>query len=139
MKIKNNYFLKMFRKTTSLLAQKMLKALNVAEKPSVAKTIRDILSEGNFTMPKSYSKYNPIFQFKQKSKDKEYDFTVTSIRGHMIDYCIPEKLKIWDMNSIGEIYDTTLQRKVMEGCESLAKNLEEYGRYNNNKIEMRMY
>mgnify|MGYP002150050384 CR=1 FL=1 len=118
----------MFRRTNYLLAEKLLKALNVAEKPSVAKTIKDLLSEGNSKSLKSFSKYNPVFQFNQKTKDKEYEFLVTSIRGHMIDYKIPDNLKNWDMDTIRQIYDITLERNLMEDCKPLAKNLETYGK-----------
>ena len=37
--------------------------LNVAEKPSVAKGVTQILSQGKFKSSQGLSKYNPIYEF----------------------------------------------------------------------------
>lgn len=118
----------MFKKTMTLLENKKLRALNVAEKPSVAKIIKDLLSQNKSRTLKSHSKYNPIFQFEYKSENQEYIFNVTSIKGHMMSYSIPYKYKKWEFETIDKIYDVNLEKDVSEECKLLTKNLIEYAK-----------
>ena len=61
-------------------------ALMVAEKPSVAKAIAQILSKRarqQFQMIESKSMYNPVFQFEYPSAGKSKQILrITSVTGH---------------------------------------------------------
>lgn len=67
-----------------------LKILNVAEKPSIAKKISEILSQNRCTKETSLSKYNPIFSFNYNHvKINEDTFNdnfmkFTSVSGHLM-------------------------------------------------------
>ena len=63
-------------------------ALNVAEKPSVAKSVSILLNGGPPQRENSLSQYNPVFRFDYHvdSKNIEYDMLFNSVRGHIMEY-----------------------------------------------------
>ena len=88
-----------------MYCSRKLIALNVAEKPSVAKNVVGILSKNNFNKLESLSKYNPIYEFDYIIKDIEYNMRFTSIRGHLMSWEFPQRVKNWDLKSIPSLYD----------------------------------
>jgi DNA topoisomerase-3 len=70
--------------------------LNVAEKPSIAKSITDFLNQGGVEKEHSKSQYNPIFKFKRRFKDdQEAILKVTSVTGHIQEIYFNEKYREW--------------------------------------------
>jgi DNA topoisomerase-3 len=60
--------------------------LNVAEKPSIAKTIMMFLKQGDSKSEQSASQYNPIFNFRRKfMTDEDALMKVTSVTGHIME------------------------------------------------------
>ena len=57
--------------------------LNVAEKPTIAKSLSEFLSEGPVRKELSKSKYNPIYSFNRQFQGKEALLKITSVTGHI--------------------------------------------------------
>lgn len=58
--------------------------LNVAEKPSVAKSITNFLSGGQSRYIEPKSKYNPIYEFNYAIQGEPVLMRVTSVQGHVM-------------------------------------------------------
>jgi DNA topoisomerase-3 len=123
----------MFKRTQKLLCE-LKKALCVSEKPSVARTITEILSNRNFKMSHSHTKYHPVFQFETKLKDENFNFTFTSGRGHLMNYETSEKFRIWKLEEIEQIFDSKLERTIDSEIMPICKNIESYAKYLLDKI-----
>ena len=84
-------------------------ALNVAEKPSVAKTVVNILSKNDNVKLEPMSKYNPVYQFDYLIKEKEYTMIFTSIKGHLMNWEFPAEFKKWDLDTVATLYDSIIK------------------------------
>lgn len=74
----------------------MKRVLNVAEKPSIAKSIALYLSDGNSKNEASLSKFNPVYQFTRDFQGtKDCEIKVTSVTGHIQEIYFDEKYKNW--------------------------------------------
>lgn len=83
-----------------------MRALNVAEKPSVCKTVVEILSKSNYQSVSSFSKYHPIYEFDYSLNDSEYSMYFTSVRGHLMSWEFPPDKKKWDIKTIFQLYNS---------------------------------
>ena len=61
------------------------RALSVAEKPSVAKELANILSHGQARGRAGASKYNQIFEFQCPLDNGQCTMMVTSVVGHLME------------------------------------------------------
>lgn len=59
--------------------------LNIAEKPSIAKSITSLLNN-NYISKQSNYKYCPFYQFNNIINNKEIKFTFTAVLGHLYKY-----------------------------------------------------
>jgi DNA topoisomerase III len=103
-------------------------ALNVAEKPSVAKAIADYLckfKEGPKKLD-SLSKYNPVFQFKAKLDRFFMSMIVTSVCGHIKEYRFPKKCKDWKNTDMKQLFKVPLEKYVVEKQMDIVKNVQRY-------------
>ena len=71
------------------------RALNVAEKPSIAKSVSQILSHGSTRIRTGPSKYNRNFDFDYTISGKEYGMTMTSVSGHIMEIDFSEEYQKW--------------------------------------------
>ncbi|KAI5167042.1 DNA topoisomerase III [Nematocida sp. AWRm78] len=60
-----------------------MRILNVAEKPSVAKSLADILSNGRAEFSKGYNKYCSVFRFNHCIEGIPCEMVFTSVLGHL--------------------------------------------------------
>ena len=63
----------------------MRRALSVAEKPSVAKELANILSNGQARRREGASPYNTIFEFQCPLDNGQCTMLVTSVVGHLLE------------------------------------------------------
>ena len=63
----------------------MRRALSVAEKPSVAKELANILSNGQARRREGASPYNKIFEFQCPLDNGQCTMLVTSVVGHLME------------------------------------------------------
>jgi DNA topoisomerase-3 len=73
-----------------------IRALNVAEKPSVARGISGILSRDSMSTRRGTSKYNPIHSFNLNINGTYYDMTVTSVTGHLMSMDFDAAFSNWE-------------------------------------------
>jgi DNA topoisomerase-3 len=86
--------------------------LNVAEKPSVAKGVTQILSNGSYRTNKGVAKYNMNYEFNHKVEDTDYKMIFTSVLGHMMSLSYPETLSNWSTTNFDLLYTTRLNIKI---------------------------
>ena len=83
--------------------------LNVAEKPSVAKGVTQILSQGKFKSSQGLSKYNPIYEFEWEIEKTPWDMKFTSVLGHVKGIKFPDELGDWLKTPFEKLYFTPIQ------------------------------
>ena len=100
-------------------------ALNVAEKPSVAKSVSILLNGGPPQRENSLSQYNPVFRFDYHvdSKNIEYDMLFTSVRGHIMGYEFGPQNKIWSLNTSRDLYQTNIYHTLNQDSKIIKDNL----------------
>ena len=128
--------------------------MNIAEKPSVAKTLTEILSKRNFEKLDSYSQYNPVFKFhtnfnlekniinpnlnkKESNKnialkppnsdDKNSIMYFTSVLGHIMNFEFENPQK-WELNKIKNLFDKKISKSVTKGSDNIIKNIDKYAK-----------
>jgi DNA topoisomerase-3 len=69
--------------------------LNVAEKPSVAKEISQILSSSRFTSRRTESQYNPVHMFEMDFRGSRVQMAFTSVTGHVMNCAFPKRYHNW--------------------------------------------
>ena len=103
-------------------------ALNVAEKPSVAKSVTEILSRRSANRLNTDSKFNPVFEFDYMINSEVFRMIFTSVRGHIMNYEFGPDNKQWIAERIYELYDAEIFKKIVEDCKPIEKNLKNYAR-----------
>eukprot|EP01054_Gregarina_sp_Poly1_P002341 Gregarina_sp_Poly_1__2340@NODE_1625_length_3684_cov_94_037324_g1072_i0_p3_GENE_NODE_1625_length_3684_cov_94_037324_g1072_i0NODE_1625_length_3684_cov_94_037324_g1072_i0_p3_ORF_typecomplete_len128_score11_57Toprim/PF01751_22/2_8e05_NODE_1625_length_3684_cov_94_037324_g1072_i016031986 len=69
--------------------------LNVAEKPSVARQVSQILASGPLVRRPGPCKFNPISEFQCKLGTEELKMIFTSVRGHLMEIQFPAEFSNW--------------------------------------------
>uniref|UniRef100_A0A8C9GT69 DNA topoisomerase n=1 Tax=Piliocolobus tephrosceles TaxID=591936 RepID=A0A8C9GT69_9PRIM len=105
-----------------------IKVLNVAEKPSVALEIAKMLSRGCHRRIKSYSKYNPVFEFDYKTNSDTWSMVVTSVTGHLTDQKFDDRYKNWTKTDPQDLFEAHISVYISDDKENIAKNLSEYSK-----------
>ena len=100
-------------------------ALNVAEKPSVAKSVSLLLNGGPPQREETLSQYNPVFRFDYyvDSKNIEYDMLFTSVRGHLMGYSFGPQNKIWNLNTSRDLYQANIYHSLIPDANIIKNNL----------------
>ena len=101
-------------------------ALNVAEKPTVAKSVTQFLSGNNYERKQSKSKFNPVFSFDYhvNKENTEYNMIFTSVRGHLMSYDFGAEYKFWNLQTIENLYDAEIYHNLTKDNEILKENLQ---------------
>lgn len=92
-----------------------MKILNIAEKPSVAKSISNILSS-NVSKRQSQNKYIPVYSFRYENDE----FIFTSVLGHLTQTDFTDTRK-WDEFDPKDLFTLPIETKVVDF--SIKKNL----------------
>ncbi|GAA5894632.1 hypothetical protein JCM5296_002915 [Sporobolomyces johnsonii] len=95
----------------------MVKWLCVAEKPSIAKSITQILSGGQFTVrdarhPKWIKNYD--FSYRMGNGGAWTDFTVTAVAGHLTSSEFDEQYRKWSSCDPRELFDARVRMFVTQ-------------------------
>ena len=100
-------------------------ALNVAEKPSVAKSVSLLLNGGTPQREETRSQFNPVFRFDYfvESKNIEYDMLFTSVRGHIMGYAFGPQNKIWDLGTSRDLYNAEIYHNLIPDSKIIKDNL----------------
>ena len=101
------------------------KALSVAEKPSVARELAQILSGGQFQTRDGPSRYNKHFTFGCMLDGQQCDMTVTSVTGHLMEMDFEEQYRKWGSCDPIELFDAPIRTLVPDEKSDLRRSLEQ--------------
>lgn len=100
----------------------MVRVLNVAEKPSVAKGISDILSRGSKRTRNGFSQYNRVFEFTCAKPvggiglppRRNCQMVFTSVSGHVMGLDFEPSVKPWRSCDPSKLFEADVVRTVKE-------------------------
>ena len=95
---------------------KKIIALNIAEKPSVAKAICEHLckQKGGARKYGSVAQWNPVFEFYYQIRKQPVSMIVTSVLGHIKNYQFPATCKSWQTTPYENLFSVKLEKVINE-------------------------
>lgn len=91
----------------------MIKVLNVAEKPSVAKAVSGILSRGQgLRVREGRSRYNKIFEFVYTINAQQCQMSFTSVTGHLMELEFEDRYRKWHSCDPVDLYNAPVRKHV---------------------------
>lgn len=100
-----------------------LHVLCVAEKPSVAKAIADILSNGQARRRVGLSKYNALFEFPYSWRGRNGIMVVTSVTGHLMELDFTPRHRNWQGHAPATLFAAPVVKTVAEDKQPVAEQL----------------
>ncbi|KAH8613310.1 hypothetical protein ERJ75_000800400 [Trypanosoma vivax] len=94
--------------------------LNVAEKPSVAKEIANVLSNGNGRNSETLSRFYPVFEFEFEGQR----LLCTSEAVPLMNYDFPAQTKNWSSFPLLNLFTVGITKHVKPELEQVKRNLE---------------
>jgi DNA topoisomerase III len=98
-----------------------MRVLCVAEKPSIAKAISQILSSGRQTSRPSQNKYIRNYDF-DYPKTNSF-FTVTSVSGHLMEHDFDGTYRSWDSCDPFVLFEAPIVSRIPQDYRTVEKNL----------------
>lgn len=107
-----------------------IRALNVAEKPSVAKSVATILSRNQqgFRVRDGRSRYNKIFEFPYSINGVPVHMLVTSVTGHLMEIDFDDRFRKWHSCDPAQLFHAPLRKSVPDDKLDIKRTLEEEAR-----------
>ncbi|KAI0675385.1 DNA topoisomerase [Trametes maxima] len=99
-----------------------MRVLCVAEKPSIAKSVTQILSGGQFTTRNSRNKYIKNYDFNYPQTNSF--FTVTSVTGHVMEYDFNIMYSKWTSCDPFSLFEAPVECKVKPDAKTISENLQ---------------
>lgn len=109
-----------------------MKILCVAEKPSIARSISEILSSGNGLRNRpGKDQYCRNYEFDYRmppgsvvGRDGDMvKMVITSVKGHLMGSDFPEQYRKWTSCSPDELFTAPIETFVSKDCKEVAQNL----------------
>ena len=102
-----------------------MQILSVAEKPSVAKELARIISNGQYNTDNGFSVYNKIFRIHQCEfrNGQRASMAVTSVTGHMMEMDFTAPYKGWQSCPPVDLFNAPIERRVSENGVNIEKTL----------------
>ncbi|KAI0697280.1 DNA topoisomerase [Cytidiella melzeri] len=98
-----------------------MRVLCVAEKPSIARSITQILSGGQFTTRPSPNNFIKNFDFHYGYTNSH--FTVTSVAGHLLEHEFDSAYTSWHSCDPFDLFDAPVLATVKKNSQTIARNL----------------
>ncbi|XP_078442780.1 topoisomerase 3alpha [Wolffia australiana] len=108
-----------------------VRVLNVAEKPSVAKSVAEILSRrggGSFRSREGRSRYNRVFEFDYTIRGQACHMLMTSVTGHLMELDFDDRFRRWHSCDPADLYGAPVRKYVPQDKLDIKKTLEEESR-----------
>ncbi|KAF3772571.1 DNA topoisomerase 3-alpha [Nymphaea thermarum] len=106
-----------------------LSVLNVAEKPSVARSVASILSgSGNPPSREGRSRYNRVFEFEYNIRGQPCLMLMTSVTGHLMELDFDQRYRKWHSCDPSDLFSAPVQKFVPEDKLDIKRTLEEEAR-----------
>eukprot|EP00954_Amorphochlora_amoebiformis_P028536 1391835-Amorphochlora_amoeboformis.AAC.2 len=107
----------------------MSRVLSVAEKPSVARKIAQIMARGGHIDNRGGpSKYNRIFEFNMRLGGQDIRMVVTSVTGHLMEVAFAEGFRKWNSCSPEALFEAPVFKRVPDDKKDVEKNLQNQAR-----------
>ncbi|CAN1250035.1 DNA topoisomerase 3-alpha [Linum perenne] len=106
----------------------MITVLNVAEKPSVAKSVAGILSRNQARMREGRSRYNKIYEFNYTINGQPCHMLMTSVTGHLMEMDFDDRFRKWHSCDPADLYQAPIRKFVPEDKLDIKRSLEEEAR-----------
>ncbi|XP_027772737.1 DNA topoisomerase 3-alpha isoform X3 [Solanum pennellii] len=106
---------------------RVIRVLNVAEKPSVAKAVSGILSKnqpGGIRVRDGRSRYNKIFEFNYTIRNQPCQMLFTSVTGHLMEIEFHERYRKWHSCDPLDLYNAPVRKFVPEDKLDIKRTLE---------------
>ena len=100
--------------------------LNVAEKPSVAKSVAGILSRGSFRTREGRSRYNKIFEFDYAINGQPCRMMMTSVIGHLMELEFADRFRKWHSCDPADLYQAPVMKHVPEVFDATSDLIRSY-------------
>ncbi|EGF76486.1 hypothetical protein BATDEDRAFT_14853, partial [Batrachochytrium dendrobatidis JAM81] len=97
--------------------------LCVAEKPSISKSVAEILGDGRFETSSTANKYIKNYEFSQQCQGRECTVVMTALLGHLMESDFSPEWKSWRMATLQHLFGAPIQKKVKQDMKGLADNL----------------
>ncbi|XP_021810979.1 DNA topoisomerase 3-alpha isoform X1 [Prunus avium] len=106
-----------------------MRVLNVAEKPSVAKSVASILSGNqNLRMREGRSRYNKIYEFNYSINGLPCHMLVTSVTGHLMELEFEDRFRKWHACDPALLFTAPVRKVVPQDKLDIKRTLEEVAR-----------
>ncbi|XVE86484.1 hypothetical protein DITRI_Ditri18aG0037600 [Diplodiscus trichospermus] len=106
-----------------------IKVLNVAEKPSVAKSVSGILSRNQgLRVRDGRSRFNKIFEFNYSIRGQPCHMLFTSVTGHLMELEFEDRFRKWHSCDPADLYHAPVRKYVPEDKVDIKRTLEEEAR-----------
>ncbi|ONL93974.1 DNA topoisomerase 3-alpha [Zea mays] len=105
-----------------------IRVLNVAEKPSVAKAVAEILSRRSAQSRAGRSQYNRIFEFNYAINGRACHMLVTSVTGHLMELEFDDRFRRWHSCDPAELFHAPVRKSVPQDKQAIKQTLEEEAR-----------
>ncbi|XP_007048480.2 PREDICTED: DNA topoisomerase 3-alpha isoform X2 [Theobroma cacao] len=106
-----------------------IKVLNVAEKPSVAKSVSGILSRNQgLRVRDGRSRFNRIFEFNYSVRGQPCHMLFTSVTGHLMELEFEDRFRKWHSCDPADLYHAPVRKHVPEDKMDIKRTLEEEAR-----------
>ncbi|KAM0870274.1 hypothetical protein ACQ4PT_040115 [Festuca glaucescens] len=105
-----------------------IRVLNVAEKPSVAKAVAEILSRGGMQSRAGRSRYNRVFEFNYAIGAQACHMLVTSVTGHLMELDFDDRYRKWYSCDPVELFHAPVRKAVPQDKQDIKRTLEEEAR-----------
>ncbi|KAB5540846.1 hypothetical protein DKX38_013820 [Salix brachista] len=112
----------------------MIKVLNVAEKPSVAKSVAKILSRNQLRVREGRSRYNKIFEFNYSINGQQCHMLVT---GHLMEVDFEDRFRKWHSCDPADLYTAPVRKHVPEELGSVSEEVSELRKLLQNETQLR--
>ncbi|KAJ2686667.1 DNA topoisomerase 3-alpha [Coemansia spiralis] len=100
-----------------------MRILCVAEKPSQAKAVAQILSQGSLRTRDGTSRYNKNYDFQYRISGTFVPVTMTSVIGHLTELDFPASCRSWYSCNPVTLFTSPVVRAVGEKVKDVAKNI----------------
>ncbi|CAO1630500.1 unnamed protein product [Parajaminaea phylloscopi] len=112
-----------------------MKVLCVAEKPSIAKSLAEILNSDGFQSRPGKDKFCRNFDLKYNLGSLGWvDMTITSVRGHLTELDFTQSYRPWSGHDPLVLLDAPVSVKVSKDAEQIAQNLRLEARHSHTLI-----
>ncbi|XP_074320919.1 DNA topoisomerase 3-alpha [Silene latifolia] len=102
-----------------------IRALNVAEKPSVAKAVSAILSGNRARMREGRSRYNKIYEFEYTIRGQPCHMLFTSVTGHLMELKFDDRYRKWHGCDPADLYQAPVHKFVPEDKLDIKRTLQQ--------------